>query len=847
MKISISICVPENTRKFANWGDLYFALSMQKSFEKLAFSCQVLCMNEWHLLNKEDIHIHIRGLYPFNQKKSDYSAIWIINHPELITLNEINEYQSCFCASMSFNQYLNSQNIKSFYIPQAGDHQNFFPVQNLNKTIDVLFVGNNHLAQNGLGRKIVEDYLKIPKRLNFKLIGAAWKGFVSSDLILSEFAEWQDLNRIYQSAHIVLNDHHQTMKDYGFVNNRTYDLIMANQFQICDHLEDIETLGIITYKTPEDLHHLILDLLQNPHLIERNKKIVQTLAIQNNFDQRMAQMLDILLSHLPSDKTFETIPMMCDHTIFPEYKFLFYIERSFHLYLFMNIIDYIHSNKLGQIMIFSPPYQTSDLNQPNYGIKKDEVDQMIRFNYNWLNDPREIKADFCFIADSSYQSVENCGFIVNIGHGTISKGSFFTDTPLSYRENCADLFCCPGPVQYQTMKKYLYKNMMISGMPKLDKVFQNRVSPKEAKRELLIDESKQTVLIAPTYNPEFSLLPVLNDIINQFSAETWDIIIKTHAVTPFEYQQTLNQLDQKYSNICIYTNQDLELAFHAADLMISDVSSIAFEFMAIEKPVIFYNSPLMRNHPKYNPNDIEHRYRHKSICFSAPDQIIPLVNMLNDPEIKHYYKDTARLFVDNRTNASEIVVQNAIQCYKSIKEDSLITSDRNLEQKMLYNNTKFYDELNIDMDGYKMNVPIEVLQTMLRSNIKFFIFLYNVMDLSPNLFSYLKNAVHWYPEALICPLSYNQDYPQQNIRTYYPETNEMSFQTIKTPLSYRYSGIYSKINDFSPRCFAFSRNVLNELFDQLRNKKSSDSYVNLIDCLRKLNKNIVCIHDAIYQ
>lgn len=518
MNISISICVPENSRKFANWGDLYFALSMKNSFEKMGLTCNVLCMNEWHLLNLEDIHIHIRGLYPFNHKKTSFSAIWIINHPELITLKEVSEYQLCFCASKIFNQYLLSKNIESIYLPQAGDHKFFYPIQNVKKTIDVLFVGNNHLAQHGLGRKIVEDFFKIPSSVNFKLIGAAWKGYVPPENILADFVEWNELNSVYQSAHIVLNDHHKTMKDYGFVNNRTFDLIMANQFQICDDMDDIDSLGLITYKTPEDLHLLIHEFLDKPSLIERNKKIVQTLARMNDFDQRMSQMFEHLNKLCPILNTIQGYNTLKDETIVhDDYRFMFFIERSFHLYLFMNIIEYIREQKLGTILIFSPPYQASDLTHPNYGIQKEEVDKMLSFKYEWVTHPQLSQADFCFIADSSYQSVENCGFIVNIGHGTISKGSFFTDTPLSYRENCADLFCCPGPLQHQMMKKYIYKNLMISGMPKLDKVFQYRFSSEDAKRILNLNINKKTVVIAPTYNPEFSLLPVINEIISQFA------------------------------------------------------------------------------------------------------------------------------------------------------------------------------------------------------------------------------------------------------------------------------------------------------------------------------------------
>lgn len=319
-------------------------------------------------------------------------------------------------------------------------------------------------------------------------------------------------------------------------------------------------------------------------------------------------------------------------------------------------------------------------------------------------------------------------------------------------------------------------------------------------------------------------------------------------MTPKEHQHTLNQLNSDYSDICLYTNQDIELAFHAADIMISDVSSIAFEFMALEKPVFFYNSPLMKTHPKYNPNDIEYQYRLNQLCFTSPNQLIPLINTIfEDPNINLFLRDTGNLFIDKRKDASALIVQKAIKCRNNTKNDILILKDRTLERIMLYNSSKFYDELNINMNGYEMIVPVEVIKTLLRSNIKYFVCLFNLKELSPNLISYLQNAVFRFPELLICPLSDNQDYPKQNIVNYYPETKEMSFQSIKTPLSYRYSGKVTMIDDFLPKCFAFSNTLLNDLFKKMECLNDSVQSIDLIDCLRKFKYDIVCIHDAIYQ
>nr|MBP7563126.1 CDP-glycerol glycerophosphotransferase family protein [Candidatus Cloacimonadota bacterium] len=152
------------------------------------------------------------------------------------------------------------------------------------------------------------------------------------------------------------------------------------------------------------------------------------------------------------------------------------------------------------------------------------------------------KPDIVFIADSSYEKVEGLGFIVNIGHGTICKGSFFTDKPLSYRENCADLLCVPGVVHEKIMKKYLINSPLVAGMPKLDSVFTNSETPEQAKKKLGLNPLKKTILIAPTFNQEFSLISLIGSDIRSYLSDAYNVIFKLHGVSPMEQKELLQSL-----------------------------------------------------------------------------------------------------------------------------------------------------------------------------------------------------------------------------------------------------------------------------------------------------------------
>ena len=82
---------------------------------------------------------------------------------------------------------------------------------------------------------------------------------------------------------IVLNDHQDTMRQYGFVNNRTFDLVMMNCFQIADNNRALDDFGITTYTNSEDLRAKITHFINNPIERERSVKIAKHLCKEMTF------------------------------------------------------------------------------------------------------------------------------------------------------------------------------------------------------------------------------------------------------------------------------------------------------------------------------------------------------------------------------------------------------------------------------------------------------------------------------------------------------------------------------------------------------------------------------------
>jgi len=148
-------------------------------------------------------------------------------------------------------------------------------------------------------------------------------------------------------------------------------------------------------------------------------------------------------------------------------RFLFFIEREFHISLFTNLIKLIGNENYGEVGLLFSEYNEKS-RKKSFGVRKSILHNYLESEVKIVANPFEYSPDYTFVADSSYEKVEGLGKIISIGHGTISKGSFYTDSPLSIRENCADLIFVPGAIHKEILQKQIKTPVIISGIPKLD-------------------------------------------------------------------------------------------------------------------------------------------------------------------------------------------------------------------------------------------------------------------------------------------------------------------------------------------------------------------------------------------
>lgn len=111
----------------------------------------------------------------------------------------------------------------------------------------------------------------------------------------------------------------------------------------------------------------------------------------------------------------------------------------------------------------------------------------------------------------------------------------------------------------------------------------------KANRKIQLTKEKN-LLFAPTYRGNFmdpaDNIDELLDSVKELDASTeYNILLKVH---PFTYQSVLE--DGRFSNYLIHDTLDPNEVLILADLLVTDYSSIFFDFLVTDKPIIFYTS-----------------------------------------------------------------------------------------------------------------------------------------------------------------------------------------------------------------------------------------------------------------
>lgn len=159
-----------------------------------------------------------------------------------------------------------------------------------------------------------------------------------------------------------------------------------------------------------------------------------------------------------------------------------------------------------------------------------------------------------------------------------------------------DLYLTQGP--YFTTKfnelKAIHNNFDVieTGWPKLD-VYGKNNSHYVNFREKLLEtyKSRKIILYAPTFSPKLTSAPFLANQIKELANNSdYLILIKFHPLMAQKWLDIYQNLADNTPNILFQNENNIIKFLLISDLLISDTSSVIYEFILLDKPVITFKS-----------------------------------------------------------------------------------------------------------------------------------------------------------------------------------------------------------------------------------------------------------------
>lgn len=159
-----------------------------------------------------------------------------------------------------------------------------------------------------------------------------------------------------------------------------------------------------------------------------------------------------------------------------------------------------------------------------------------------------------------------------------------------------DLYLTQGPYFTRTFNdlKKIHRDFDVieTGWPKLDIYGKNKTTFNSHKKELLeLYNAKKIILYAPTFSPKLTSAPFLFEEF-KLCAKNKDyvILLKFHPLMDKKWIETYKELADDIDNIIFQTENDITKFLLISDILVSDTSSVIYEFILLDKPVITFNN-----------------------------------------------------------------------------------------------------------------------------------------------------------------------------------------------------------------------------------------------------------------
>lgn len=162
--------------------------------------------------------------------------------------------------------------------------------------------------------------------------------------------------------------------------------------------------------------------------------------------------------------------------------------------------------------------------------------------------------------------------------------------------NFFDLYCTPGPFMTKKFNALAKQHgsfiVKETGWPKLDIIDTNKLTTR--KQEFEFDHNNPVILFAPTFSPRYtSAIKLFEEIKILTKSESYSWLIKFHPKMDKDSISIYEELGS--DNVLICKDEDIIPCLEAADVLITDTSSVAYEYLLLNRPIITYKATTRKN------------------------------------------------------------------------------------------------------------------------------------------------------------------------------------------------------------------------------------------------------------
>ena len=152
--------------------------------------------------------------------------------------------------------------------------------------------------------------------------------------------------------------------------------------------------------------------------------------------------------------------------------------------------------------------------------------------------------------------------------------------------NFFDLYCTQGPDTtepfQQLAQEYNFFKVVETGWPKMDPLFWETSQAVDKKR-------RPVILFTSTFTAKLSAAPILFETIQHIvKSGQWKWLINFHPKMDTSIVARYKALQDE--NLLFVETDDIIPLLQAADIMVSDTSSVISEFLLLHKPVVTFNN-----------------------------------------------------------------------------------------------------------------------------------------------------------------------------------------------------------------------------------------------------------------